>query len=449
MSINSFFDQKSNVFNTNTSHPLIPNSQEYIYYRKYVSVHSEDRNMLKFPESTSFEFELPEDVCNVATLRLANWTFPANYNTFSILNSNVSMTFQINKPYNPGEFGHTNPLYNKVFEFLYYNIGKDFIIVIQQGFYNPEQMITELTNKFNYIVTEKILSYFTEKSKDPALTPEQQQEYETAFTLLEESGGYQNFVIVYNNVSQKIWFGNRCDGFILTNETQYVKTTILDNFACEARSINPDFSDWGLPGNLGLYRCNTESVSYASISTSTEVSKYNGSYVPRFYYGDVFPGDGGYWLIPPPNLPGAQVQWVEANYKINLMGPAYMYMELEGQNCIDETSPFNVSDFTTKTNGTNGTVNSAFAKIPIPTTPISQWFDRESLPYKFYYPPAERMRRFKVFLRYHNGQQVNLGVFNYSFVIEFTIQLPQILRTNKADAYPPVVNVNSILNRNK
>ena len=97
MSINSFFDQKSNVFNTNTSHPLIPNSQEYIYYRKYVSVHSEDRNMLKFPESTSFEFELPEDVCNVATLRLANWTFPANYNTFSILNSNVSMTFQINK----------------------------------------------------------------------------------------------------------------------------------------------------------------------------------------------------------------------------------------------------------------------------------------------------------------------------------------------------------------
>ena len=129
------------------------------------------------------------------------------------------------------------------------------------------------------------------------------------------------------------------------------------------------------------------------------------------------------------------------------MGPAFIYMELSGQNCIDETQPFNVSDFTTKTNGTNGIVNSSFAKIAVPSTPISQWFDRESLPYKFYYPPAERMKRFRVFLRYHNGQQVNFGVFNYSFIIEFTLQLPQILRNSKAEAYPPVVNLNNIGSR--
>ena len=27
-------------YNVNTSHPLIPNSQEYIYYKKYISIHS-------------------------------------------------------------------------------------------------------------------------------------------------------------------------------------------------------------------------------------------------------------------------------------------------------------------------------------------------------------------------------------------------------------------------
>jgi hypothetical protein len=85
-------------YNVNTSHPLIQNANEYIYYRKYVSVHSEDRDMVKYPISSEFEIELPEDIVNVAAIRLSDWTFPANYNTFSRLNSNTIMTFIINNP---------------------------------------------------------------------------------------------------------------------------------------------------------------------------------------------------------------------------------------------------------------------------------------------------------------------------------------------------------------
>ena len=269
---NIFQFENTPVFNTNTSHPLIPNSQDYIYYRKYVSVHSEDRNMLKYPDSCEFEFELPEDLCNVVTLRLSSWTFPSNYNTFSLLNGNITMTFQISKPYNPGEFNSTNPLYNKIFECLYYNIGNDFTVIIEQGFYNPQQMVTELTNKFNSIVSVLLITYFTRKSTDSTLSPEEQEEYMIALTLLQQQGGYTNFVIVYNNVSQKIWFGNICDEFILTNETQFNKNEVIVNYICENRSLNPDFSDWGLPGNLGLVRCNTPSFNGASLSNFTEIS---------------------------------------------------------------------------------------------------------------------------------------------------------------------------------
>ena len=432
-----FNNSSTPVFNTNTSHPLIPNSQKYIYYRKYVSVHSEDRNVLKYPNSTDFEFELPEDLCNVVTLRLVSWSFPSNYNTFSVLNSNITMTFKINKPYNPGEHNFTDPLYNKIFEYLYYNKNNDFVITIGQGFYNPFQMVTELTNKFNNTVNILLETYFLEQSVNPDLTTTQQQEYVNASQLLKESGGYNNFVVVYNNVSQKIWFGNTCDGFILTNETQFNKNIILSNYICETRGLNPDFSDWGLPGNLGLTRCNNESINSSDISNFSESSIFNGSTVPRFFYGDVYPGDNGYWLVPNQNLPGCQVNWIEADYKINLMGPGYIYMELNGQNCIDETEPYDSNIYTNSTSGTNGIVNASFAKIPVPSTPISQWFDRDSLPYKFYYPPAERMRKFRVFIRYHNGQQVNFGVFNYSFLIEFTIQLPQILRDSKTALISP------------
>jgi hypothetical protein len=106
-------------------------------------------------------------------------------------------------------------------------------------------------------------------------------------------------------------------------------------------------------------------------------------------------------------------------------------MEIDGLNCIDETSPYNVSEYTLTTNKTNGIVNSAFAKIPIPTTPMSQWFDKESNPYKLFLPPAERIRKLKIKIRYHNGELVNFGIFNFSFMLEFSLYSSQQIKKYK------------------
>ena len=142
-----------------------------------------------------------------------------------------------------------------------------------------------------------------------------------------------------------------------------------------------------------------------------------------FFYGDVINGDRGYWLLPV--LPQATVYFLEAPAKINFMGPAYMYLDIEGLNCIDETSPYNISEFTTHTNQTNGRVNSSFAKIAVPTTPITQWFDSDQKPYKYFNPPMERIRKLRFKLRYHDGQDVEFGVFEYSLMLEFTLLRPQ------------------------
>lgn len=401
--------QSINNLNSSSNHPLIANSNEYAIYRKYVSIHSEDRDYIKFPNSSSFEIELPEDYLNVAAVKLADWTFPANYSTFSPLSSNITMTFTINNPYNPGEHEFSDPLQEAIFSALYNYNGNNYRILIEEGFYNPDQMATELTNKFNESVSTVIKQYLIDNS------------YTTLLNEFITSGGYNQFVIVYNNVGQKIWFGNKSSGFVLTNSTSIIRDYLTDTTKCVIPQL-PDFSSWGLPGYLGLDRCDTPSNSVVD-------------FVPRFYYGDVFPGDNGYWLLP--DLPSAQVHFLDATYKINLFGVSYIYMEIDGLNCIDETSPFNISNFTLTTNKTNGVVNSSFSKIPVPTTPMSQWFDKNSQPYKLYLPPAERIRKLKFKLRYHNGQLVNFGVFNYSFVIEFTLQLPQILRNSKSVSYPP------------
>lgn len=432
------FNEQS--FNTNTTHPLIPNSQEYIYYKKFVSIHSEDRDMIKYPSSSEFEIEMPQDMLNIISLRLSEWSFPSNYNTFSVLNENVTMTFKINNPYNPNVVDDYSPdiLTQKIFEFLFTNQNNEYSIQISDGFYNPHQMTTELTNRFNTAVTTSLTAYLTAQSvstlldpTDPVINAQLQQEYIDALTDLTAAGGYTRFVIVYNTVQQKIWFGNVCDGFILTNETQLTTLKGDNGISCATRNRLPNYSEWGLPGNIGLQRCNVASV------TGQSFNDVSSNLVPRFFYGDVFPGDNGYWLQPDPNLVGSYVNWIECVYKINLMGPAFIYMEVEGQNCIDETAPYNFSEFTLKTNETNGIANSSFAKIAVPTTPLAQWFDRDSQPYKFYYPPAERMRKLKIRLRYHDGQLVNFGVFNYSFSIEFVLQLPQILRNSNTVKHPP------------
>ncbi len=403
------------LFNVSQNHPLIPNSQEYMIYKKYVSIHSEDRDITKFPNSSEFEIELPQDYLNVSTVKLSTWTFPANYNTFAALLSNITLYFQFDNIYNPGEHGLVSPLQDAIFSALYNYTnpqtgGSEFVAFIETGFYNPQQMAIELTNQMNRIITSYLYTAIT----DPTLRSQ-----------LQAQGGYTDFVVAYNEVGQKLWFGNRSSSFTFLNEKQ-IDIKRLTNGACINKNTLPDYSNFGLPSNIGFNICNTSSVTTDNIS------------IPRFYYSNsvLRPNDMGYWLTPNPALPGSQISFIEAPYKLNNMGPSHFYMEIAGMNCIDETSPFTYNDFTKSTNETNGRVNSAFAKIGITATPLAQWFDLASDPYMFYNPPAERIRRLKIKLRYHDGTLVNFGKFNYSFTLEFTLFVPQSLRqSNTVSAY--------------
>lgn len=423
-------------YNVNTNHPLIPNSQQYLAYNKYISIHSEDRDLLKFPNSSEFEIELPEDLLNVSAIKLVNWTFPANYNTFSPSNGNVVLAYKITNPYNPGAFGLSDTYNFRIYQALFETQDQFYVFVIEEGFYNPVQMATELTNKLNFTTSRRIVKYFENKN-----TQFPSDGWDDTLKEFNQKGGYTRFIVVYNSVSLKLWFGNRADGFSIINEVGVFTNTFLDGLCLSDYSHVPDGSNWGLPSYLGLPRCNVDSVSSSALTNIGSFQQVNGITVPRFYYGDVTPGDDGFWLLPYLDFSGSEVYWVETFYKVNLMGEAYMYMEIEGQNCIDETQPYSVSKFTLTTNQTNGIVNAAFAKLPVVTTPLSQWFDRESVPYKVYIPPAERIRRLRIKIRYHNGRVVNFGVFNFSFMLQFTLMVPQILRSTRTVVYPPPMRV--------
>jgi hypothetical protein len=417
-------------FDLNNNHPIIPNSNQYYFEKKYISIHSEDRDVLKYRNPSYFEIELPQDYLNVQSARLYSWSFPANYSVFSTDSHNIYMTFKFIKLYNPGEHAFSDPLTEAIFAGLYYNITNEYVVVIESGFYNPTQMATELTNKMNEVVTVYLNKFFT--STDPNYI-----QYNYAAALFT---AYERFTNVYNEVGQKLWFGNNADQFVLTNSSgTFFKKEFLEEKCLPGRNKElPNFTDFGLPAFLGFTRCDAFSFppdEFLLDPKNDENYVDPSSLVPRFYYGDVTgTGDNGYWLLPV--LPGATVYFLQAPLKINFMGPAYIYMEIEGLNCIDETIPYSISTFTTQTNQTNGVVNSAFAKIPVPTTPISQWFDNDMGPYKYFNPPAERIRKLKIKFRYHNNVLVDFGSFDFSFMLEFCLLKPQNERKyNIRDAF--------------
>jgi hypothetical protein len=277
-------------------------------------------------------------------------------------------------------------------------------------------MTTELTRKFNEVVTAFIINYFNNNG------------YESLIDSFIKNCGYREFIIVYNNVGQKIWFGNKSSGFFLKNaEIAFLRSDeqVLDT--CLNANKVQDYSYWGLPGNLGFGKCDIESTATKNISDV------------RFYYGNVFNDDNGFWLLPNPNLPNCSVNFIEPVYKINLMGPSNFCMCIDELNCIDQTAPYNLSKFTQQTNQTNSIVNSCFAIIPIPSTPLSQFFGLGLFqPYKLFYPPAERIRKLTFRFRYHNGSPVDFGLFGFAFTLEFEILVPQVNRS--------IINLNADYN---
>ena len=394
-------------FNTSTNHPLIPNANQYMFEKQFISIHSEDRNQLKYPSASDFEIELPQDYCNVQGVRLDSWSFPSNYYVFSLSQNNISLIFQITDPYNPSDYMVEDPLLTVICDALWAYKGQPFVAVIEEGFYNPYQMITELTNRMNSAVSVIIANYIKINAPD-------------LLTQFIQNGEYDQFVIAYNEVGQKLWFGNKSSNFIINNGSPLYVFDSFNDSNCVKQQY-PDFANWALPAYLGFSRCD------ATTSTSSD-----GIY-PRFYYGDAnIPGDNGFWLTPDTQYLGTNanipVYYLEAPYKVNMLGQAYFYMEIEGMNVIDEMIPFAVNRFTTTTNGTTGVVKSAFAKIPVTTTPLSQWYDNENNAVKIYNPPAERIRKLKIKIRYHNGTLVEFGTTSWSFLLEFTLLRPQSKR---------------------
>lgn len=351
------------------NHPLIPNSQQYIMQYKYCTINSDDRDIKKYPNPAEFEIELPQDYDNVQSVKLNSCTFPNKFDTFTNNNNNTLFIFTVVNPY--------------------YTVGitvhpttqtTTFSIEIETGSYNPTQMAAELTNKMNLVVSEYVAS-------------------------LSSGAYYSDFLVEYNEVSGKLWFGNMNSEFTLNNGSSvYLDSLIRSNTECSNRHKYVEYINWGLPYYLGFAQQNAVS---STITNNTQM--FYKSHLP--------------WLTP--TVVGASSHVIVADRKATLCGPSHFYMEIVGMNNVDETMPYSADKFHSHTNETNGIVNSCFAKIPVLTMDSTTWYNERSESYMLYNPPAERIRRIRVRMRKHNNRLVSFDQNEYSFVLQFGLFFPQ------------------------
>ena len=440
-------------FSVNQNHPMIPNNQTFKLDRKLISVHSEDRDVSKWPNVNEFEVKLPVDLKNVSSLRLMDVQFPVNYYVFSNNYQNTKFTFKVLpndgiKPNNNGE-GRTGDEHNKLVD----NSANPYTAQISEGFYTPIRLADEIAGQMN-----KTVEKFLRDSSGVLAKSSGSGSWTGLETITDHT--YENFRVLYDEVGLKLWFGNRFDNFTLEFDNSLISYDISScnlnkNFDHAHYGRNPEhgpkifdlYDHWGLGSYLGF-----------------EKKKYTAEIIPDLSGLEIFSQDltnfeyvhtneAGAWLIPDGSgaftgYPNGIAYYLYAPNTLNIFGEGHVYMELDKYNSLDEIEPYsnNSNDFNKKcmyihgrkvqlddcqglknikpnTRTANGTYKSAFAKIPVIAKPNERMYTSTGgfLSDVFYSdPPVAKVDKFKVKFRYHDGRLVDFRGANLSFTIEAT-----------------------------
>ena len=354
--------------NTHSDHQLIQRQQTFMLDRKLVSVCSEDRDQCQWKNRAHFEITLPQQLLNVETIRLVECNFPSNNYTFK------------------------NSYYNTKILFKVPSLTNYITVTINEGFYTPRQLAFELRNKMNY--------------------------YTAIYTP-----GYNHFIVVYNEVTQKLQFGNNFEPFELNFDA-----VISYDVSC-AQPTTPVCQNgkWGLPYYLGFEKkaYNSSEIVSPSAIPLVVIPATDPSFNNLTYF-NIADTANYYWLGT-----GGPYYFCNAPNKINVIGETNFYMELDKCNQADELKPYPVNTNGTFNNSYNGIVNSFFAKIPILGCPNTQYFDsRNGLIQNLttFFPPLERLGKIKVKFRYHDGTLVDFSN-DFSFTLAFDCYRDEMART--------------------
>jgi hypothetical protein len=433
------------MFSANTNHPIIAQGNEFVLGRKNLSVHSDDRDITKWPQSNSFAINLPEPLLRVQSIQLVDISLPTNYPTFTSLNQNIKLYIElIPTPYLVGHNGPTagsieSDDYLKIASYLNtqniphvsnhaYELSALHQITISEGNYSAEQLANELQFKIN--------KYFECFFKNVC----------NFGTRAVAEYNYDRFRVVYDNVENRFKFGNTADCFKLyfdkPNEYDFNKNPCIQ--VCEPNIVWDNNNRWGLGWNLGfnkqIYEANSFLIDDCLCNNYIGHDQTFDSAIAKSPSEMYKP-----WLSV---LPGFSNAFYLCSVKCsNINGETTIYMELDKHNASDElnSNPKCTSSLFNSDNSYGGIINSYFAKIPVfGLSSIDQNLFRNNLfqsnisnnplnGIQYYYKPEERIEKLKFKFRYHDGTLVHFCDQPFNFSLIFTFLKPDEIQPSNSN----------------
>ena len=372
----------------NSNYPFIPNQNTYHVQNKLIYINSEDRNVKKYPNPSSFEIILPTDIVNVATVQLKNWTIPTVFHTFSQKNNNLQLEFTLKTVDYGNQITNLVTLTEEYVELMNTVSNTKFIINITSGDYDAAELANEIQNRMNVAVTE----------------------------LLPPTIEYTFFKVIWNSISTKFWFVNTMHSFAFNNDSLlYLTNTLIGDIfnPCCNEKLYSSFSYYGLPAYLGFKQIDTQSV---VCQNKSELSLMQYSYpgLPELSFNQNTTGN----II--------NVNFIIPTYSYTLIRNPEIFLDVQSFNCVDATKPFNDNKFTQTTNQGNGNMNSFLGKIPmVPANSLSS--SNGGGDYQAtvnFNPPLEKVRKFSISMKNHDGSLVDFGFNNWSISLLLESYIP-------------------------
>ena len=318
-------------YNLNNSKPLINREQNYVLDRKLLTVHSEDRDINKWKNSNNFEIMLPETLNNVQSIRLVQISLPGFYYTFSNDYQNTKFSFKV---------GNSSTEYN---------------VVINEGFYTPDELSNELTNKMNDV-------YPVDNS----------------------------FNVIYDKTKHKFWFGHT-DASFNFDFTTAIDYTFIN---CDQPIIWNNHTKWGLPYNLGFTK-----EKFFSIENPSGIT---------FDFKNNRTTDLKHYIEPPYafDINGENCIYMEVD-KYNTYDELYPY---------NESSYTNIYSNNAYCGKVNASFAKVPLKLVGDNAYDSRTLYLHNLAQ--YDPPIERISRLRFKFRFHDGRLVDFRYFPFDFTVE-------------------------------
>jgi hypothetical protein len=121
------------------------------------------------------------------------------------------------------------------------------------------------------------------------------------------------------------------------------------------------------------------------------------------------------------------INYIIPKFSYTLLRTPEIFLDIQTFNCVDETKPYTNNRFTQTTNQGNGSMNSFLGKIPMIATSNSFSSSNGGGDYQAktnFNPPLEKVRKFIISLRQHDGALIDFGFNNWSITLNLESYIP-------------------------